>query len=75
MHEFRLRFHWNLFLRSEFKNSGIVSDNGFSPTLRQAIIWTDYGWFTDTFASLGLNELNTVIIIIPLINLQFPVYS
>ena len=34
MYEFRLRFHWNVF---------IGSDNGLAPTRRQAIIWANDG--------------------------------
>ena len=40
--------------------SSLGSDNGLAPSRRQAIIWTNDGFFTDTnmiYASLGLNEL------------------
>ena len=40
MHEFRLQFHWSLFLSSYFN---IVSDNCLAPTRRQAIIWASDG--------------------------------
>ena len=56
MYEFRLRFHWSLFL-----TASIGSDNGLAPTRRQAIIWTNYGivcW--RIYTSLGLNELNAI---------------
>ena len=35
---FRLRFHWNLFLRLELKHFSISSENGLALTRRQAII-------------------------------------
>ena len=42
MQEFRLKFHWRLFLRIqltiEYPNIG--SDNGLAPTKRQAIFGT-----------------------------------
>ena len=38
--------------------NSIGSDSGLVPTRRQAIIWTNDDYFTDTYASLGLNELN-----------------
>ena len=44
MHEFRLRFHWNLFRRSNQQNSSIGLDNGLAPVRRQAIIWTNDVW-------------------------------
>ena len=31
------------------KYSNIGSDNGLAPTRRQAIIWTNDGWFTDAY--------------------------
>ena len=34
MYESRFRFHWNLFLRIEFKYSSIGSHNGLAPTRR-----------------------------------------
>ena len=45
MFEFRLKFHWSLFL----KYSSIGSDNGLAPTRRQAIIWTNDGEITDAY--------------------------
>ena len=39
MHEFRLRFHWNLFQR--FQLIGIGLDNGLALARRQAIVWTN----------------------------------
>ena len=58
MYEFRLRFHWSLFLRSKKQYSSIGSDNGLVPTRRQAIIWTNDGLsYWRIYASLGLNEL------------------
>ena len=41
MNEFRLGFHWSLFLR--FECSIIGSDNGLAPTKWQAIFWTNDG--------------------------------
>ena len=43
MYDYRLIFHWNLFLRSELRISNIGSDNGLVPTSREAIIWTNDG--------------------------------
>ena len=40
--EFRLKFHWSLFLRVQL-TINIVSDNGLAPPRRQAIIWTNEG--------------------------------
>ena len=41
--EFRLKFHWSLFLRSNQQFSSIGSDNGLAPARRQAIIWNNDG--------------------------------
>ena len=62
MFEFRLKFHWSLFLRvqlaifSEFKFQIQIqfiqingSDNGLAPSRLQAIIWTNDGKFTDAY--------------------------
>ena len=35
---------------SLFQNPSIGSDNGFAPARRQAIIWTDDGYFPDAYA-------------------------
>ena len=43
MLEFRLNFHWSLFLRVQLTISSIGSDNGLAPSRRQAIIWTSDG--------------------------------
>ena len=43
MYEFRLRFHWSLFLRLQLQYSSIGSDNGLAPSRRQAIIWSNAG--------------------------------
>ena len=51
------KFHWNFFQGSNQNNSIMGSDNGFALTRRQAIIWTNDGYFTDTYASLVFNEL------------------
>ena len=48
MNEFRLGFHWSLFLRFE-QYSIIGSDNGLAATRRQVIIWTNGGLFTDAY--------------------------
>ena len=48
MYEFRLTFHWRLFLRLEIE-SIISSDNAFAPARRQAIIWTNDGLCTDVY--------------------------
>ena len=37
----------------------LVRKNGLAPTRRQAIIWTNYGWLTEAYMSLGLNELTS----------------
>ena len=41
--EFRSKFRWNLFLKVQLTLSSIGSDDGVSPTRRQAIIWTNDG--------------------------------
>ena len=56
MYEFRLRFHWSLFLRFELT---IGLDNGFAPNRRQAIIWTNADqihWYI--YEALGGDELS-----------------
>ena len=58
IYEFRLRFHWRLFPRSNKQYSSIGSDFGLSPARQQAIIWTNDGQFTDTYVHhSSLNEL------------------
>ena len=47
--EFRLRFHWSLFVGSNQQYSSIGSDNGLAPARRQAIIWSNDGKFTDAY--------------------------
>ena len=43
MYEFQLKFHWSLFLGPNLQySSKIGSDNGLTPTRRQAIIWTNF---------------------------------
>ena len=49
MFEFRLQFHWSLFLRVQLKYSTIGSDIGLAPTRRQDIVWTNAGWFIDAY--------------------------
>ena len=58
MYEFRLKCHWNLFLRVQKQYPSIGSDNGLEPARQQAIIWTNDGifyWLVN--ASLGFSEL------------------
>ena len=43
MYEFRLRFHWRLFLRFQLTISSIGSDNGLAPVRRQIIVWAHDG--------------------------------
>ena len=43
IYEYRLKFHWGLFLRVQFTISHVDSDNGLAPTRRQAIIWINDG--------------------------------
>ena len=43
MYEFRLQFHWSLFLRGPIKNSRIWSYDGLALTMRQAIVLTNDG--------------------------------
>ena len=58
MHEFRLRFHWSLFLGVQLIIFQLGSDNGLSPTRRQAIIWTNDGLgYRHINVLHGLNEL------------------
>ena len=47
--EFRLKFHWSLFLRVQLKYSIIGADNGLAPSRRQAIFWTNNGKLTDAY--------------------------
>ena len=50
--EFRLKFHWSLFLnvtKGPVNNTSIGSNNGSAPSRRQAIILTNDGSFTDTY--------------------------
>ena len=49
MFEFRLKFHWSLFLRDRLTIFHLGSDNGLAPSRRQAIIWTNDGKFTDAY--------------------------
>ena len=59
--EFRLKFHWSLFLRVQWTIFSIGSDYGLAPSRRQANIWTNDGLVNGRIhASLGLNELNTM---------------
>ena len=56
--EFRLRFHWRLFLGVQSTLFRQCIDNGLAPVRRQAIIWTNDGLvYWHKHASLGLNEL------------------
>ena len=41
IYEFRLKLHWSLLIRVQWKYASIGSDNGLAPTRRQAIIWTN----------------------------------
>ena len=43
MYEFRLKFHWSLFLGVQLTISIIGLENGLAPTRRQAIIWSNDG--------------------------------
>ena len=62
MYEFRLRFHWSLYLRAQLTISQhFGSDNDLAPNRRQAIIWTNTNpilW--RIYAALGADELNFV---------------
>ena len=49
MYEVRLRFHWNLLRKLDQQYSSIGWDNGMAPSRRQAIVWNNGGWFTDTY--------------------------
>ena len=49
MCEFRLGFHWSLFLGANKQYFSTGSDNGLALTRRQAIIWTDVGAGTDAY--------------------------
>ena len=59
MPEFRLNFHWSLFLRVQLTYSdNIDSDNTLGLTRRWVIVWSNGGIsFWCIYASLGLNEL------------------
>ena len=48
IYEFRLSFHFIQFV-SRVRTNSISSDNGLSPTRRQAIIWTNDGQFTEPY--------------------------
>ena len=61
MLKFRLKFHWNLFLRSSWQKIAIGSGNGLAPTRWQEITWTNAGpirW--RIYAALGGDELTIV---------------
>ena len=49
MHEFRFKFHWSLFLIVQLKYFIIGLDNGLAPPRRQAIVWTNDGYISDTY--------------------------
>ena len=49
MLEFRLKFHWSLFLGSNQPYSSIGSDNGLVSGRWQAIVWTNDGYFTNVY--------------------------
>ena len=55
IYEFRLRIHWNLFLRFELT---IFQHYGLAPIRQHAIIWTNDLYFTDTYMRhlASLNE-------------------
>ena len=53
MYEFRLIFHWSLFLRENWQYSIIGWDNSLASTRRQAIIWTNDDKFTDGYMRLS----------------------
>ena len=56
-----LRFHLNLFQRIQLTIFQHWSDNCFTPTRHQAIIWTNDGSvYLRIYASLGLNELKDI---------------
>ena len=58
MFEFRLKFHWSLFLKVQLAVFSIGSDNGLALNRRHAIISTNddpVQW--RIYTSLGLNEL------------------
>ena len=58
IYEFRLRFHWSLFVRVQLTISIIGSDNGLAPTGQQAITWTNVDLDPCRhMASLGVKEL------------------
>ena len=44
-----IEIDWSLFLRSNYKYSGIGWDNGLAPSRRQAIISTNDVLFTDAY--------------------------
>ena len=68
MNEFLLGFHWSLFLRFQLTISNIGSDNGLVPTRRQAIVWTNVGYFTDAYmrpsASMSWCRFNTAVTLV-----------
>ena len=49
MFKFRLRFHWSLCPRVQSTIFHIGSDNVLVPARRQAIIWTNDGYFIDAY--------------------------
>ena len=49
MFEFQLKFNWICSQGSNEQYSSNGSDNGLAPSRRQAIIWTNGGWFTDAY--------------------------
>ena len=62
MFEFRLKFHWSLFLNVQSTIFQHCSDNGLAPNRRQAIIGNnDDSVQRRIFVSLGHNELKVII--------------
>ena len=64
MYGFWLRFLWSLFLSFELTISQHCSDNGMTPTRRQAIIWTNDGIvYWCIYVSLGLDMSQSIILL------------
>ena len=49
MYENQVQFHWSLFLYDELKYSSTDANNGLVSNRKQAIIWSNDGWFIDAY--------------------------
>ena len=57
MYEFRPRFHWRLLQRVQLTTFQHGLDNGLAQDRRQAIVWTNDGWFNDAYMSHSVSMI------------------